>query len=392
MLSPEGTERRLSLHSRSQPGRLLVAVVFLVLQAVVLPTAVNAAAPDTNYPSVTLWPLAYHYEDSNRSHTDILWPIYLRTRTGSHYRTAIRPFLFNYETDPERDFRQLNILWPFTQFEREKDSISNWVFPLYFQTRNEHRTSIQLWPFYGHSLSGKTEAWSTLYPLFQYRHNVDMPQSEWGLDYFWPLGKWYRRGETSGSYFLPVWWRKSGPGLSGGLIFPYFWETTDKWQHKGIFPFWYRSRSQNTATDMLIPWFSYRRNNARFQTFFPLYWQKRKADGNGFSLVAPLYWSSQSDTSRLDIAFPFYFSHENLEYQTRLRYFFPFYGDYRSGDSIRHRYYLFPLYAKIDDPKQQRKAWYFLWPLVYAERTPETFQSWAVPFYWVDCRRNATGR
>ena len=175
----------------------------MVLGLLVFATALAAmAAPaaDKSYPSVTLWPLVYHYEDSNDSRTDVLWPIYHQKRKGSHTRTAIRPLIFNYETDPERNFRQTNFLWPLTHFEYEGGSYRRWIFPVYYQEENDHKKALDLWPFYGHAKkSDGTESWSTLYPFFQYRQNEI--SGDFRTDYFWPLGRSYRQGAASGNYF-----------------------------------------------------------------------------------------------------------------------------------------------------------------------------------------------
>ena len=366
-----------------------LATVFLFIIAPLF--TATAAEPGKNYPSVTLWPLAYHYEDTQRSRTDVIWPIYHQKREGSHHRLAIRPFLFNLETDSSRDFRQINFLWPLTHFEFKKETFKKWIFPVYYQAEDAFESTLMIWPFYGHSQkSDGTESWSTLYPFFQYRRSQN--GNSWSADYLWPLGKSYRQRETSGGYLMPIWWRKSSPTSSGGYLFPYFWHTTETSKKKAIVPLWYSSRDDATATDYALLWYSRRQEEAHFKTLFPLFWQWRSKNDNHFTLIPAIYWSSKIKEQRLDILFPFYFRHDNLKYQTALRYYFPFYGDYRTGDHIRSRYFLFPLYIKIDDLENQRKAWYFLWPLVFTEKTPESFQSWAVPFYWTDQRPEKESR
>lgn len=369
-------------------GVFLLALLFLIC---VPQSQAIAAAPDQNYPSITLWPIAYHYEDVNRARTDVLWPIYHQKRKGSHTRTAIRPFIFNYETDPQRNFKQVNLLWPFIHFEYEADHFKQWIFPFYYRAENRHESSTHYWPFYGHSTkSDGSESWATLYPFFQYRRNATKESSR--TDYFWPLGRSYRQGDSSGSYFIPLWWRKTEPGLSGGFVFPYFWHTTEQKQQKAVFPLWYTSRSDEAETDFLLLWYAHRQEEISYRTLFPLYWQLQKNNGNGFSLLVPFYWNSISDNDRFKVIFPFYFRHEDIEHQTTLRYYFPFYGDFKTGEHIRDRYYLFPLYVKVDDPEHQRQAWYFLWPLVYGERTPETFENWAIPFYWITSKQDRQRR
>jgi hypothetical protein len=336
-----------------------------------------------SFPSVTLWPLAYHKQDNYRTRTDVVYPVFHYLREGSHERFAIRPFLFNLEKDPRRKFRQLNILWPFSHFETEDDEFLRYIFPFYYQARNERKSSFHLWPFYGRaSQADGTEFRSTLYPFFQYRQNIAEGGKQ--LDYLWPLGRIASTPETSTNYLLPFWWTKKEPGISGRFIFPYFMYETATSRHDAIFPLWYRLRAATEKIDLLVPfWYSRVEEDSRFRTFFPLYWDYAQGQDKKLSLFIPLYGRYRNQTDDFRILLPFYFQHTNLDLKSELRYYFPLYGYYRKGETVRHSYYAFPFYAHIRDETVDREAWYFLWPLIYRDKRPDSSETWAIPLFWM---------
>lgn len=77
-------------------------------------TAGTSSGPGRNYstfPSVTLWPLAYHLQYDNQIGTDILYPVFHYQRYGTRPRFAIRPFIYNLEQNPQQDDSPLEVLW-----------------------------------------------------------------------------------------------------------------------------------------------------------------------------------------------------------------------------------------------------------------------------------------
>ena len=340
-----------------------------------------AATDETAYPSVTLWPLAYHQQDEQRARTDVLYPFFHYKREGSHSRFAIRPFLYNLEKDPQRDFRQMNILWPLSHFEVTGERFKRYVFPFYYHARDGDGFSFHVWPFYGHSFSADgTETWSTIYPFFQYQRN-DMTGSR-QFDYLWPLGRSQTKAESSSSYLFPLWWSKRAPGVRGKFILPYFMYETESTRQDALLPVWYRMRGGGEKLDFLLLWYAHEKDGYRFRTLLPFYWDYATGENRRLSLLVPFYGRYRNEQNDYQTLFPLYFRHTNLALESEFRYYFPLYGYYRKGEEIRHAYYLFPVYAHIEDDTIDREAWYFLWPLVYRDRWPEQSETWVVPLYW----------
>lgn len=341
----------------------------------------SASAATNNYPSVTQWPLAYHYQDDERSRTDVIYPVFHYKSKGSYSRFAIRPFLYNLEKDPARDFRQVNVIWPLSHFETEGDRFKRYVFPFYFHRQGDTEFSYHAWPFYGHSLKADdTESWSTIYPFFQYQRNELEGRSQ--VDYLWPLGRSVTEPDRSSSYFIPLWWNKQEPTERGRFIFPYFMYETEASRQDAILPLWYRMRAEEEKRDFLGLWYDHQKEDYRFRTLFPLYWDYENGPDRKLSLFVPLYGNYRAKANDYQAFFPFYFRHSNRDLESEFRYYFPLYGYYQKGDDVRHAYYLFPLYAHIEDETVGREAWYFLWPLVYRDVFPDKRETWVVPFYW----------
>jgi len=369
---------------RTGSGGLAVSrmVVLGLLVALATLSPGRSQAADEDFPSVTLWPLVYHRAGTQSARTDVIYPVFHYKREGSHSRFAIRPFLFNRERDPAKEFSQVNVLWPLSHFESQGEQFERYVFPLYYQKQAPGRSSLHIWPFFGHSLGDGDETWSTLYPFFQYTRNDEQEMRR--FDYLWPLGRSVREPGRSSDYFIPLWWREKTAESSGGFVIPYFWYESETTRHDAILPLWYRGRTPQADTDVVVPlWLSYRRDGNSFRTLFPLYWHRDDGEARSWNLVLPLYGDYRSPSDDYRLFFPFYFRHQDIEADSELRYYFPFYGSYRKGGTLRHRYYLFPLYAHIEDSEAAREAWYFLWPLVYRETLPEERQTWVIPFYWM---------
>lgn len=358
---------------------ITVSVAFLSL-CVSSSSYADSGATD-NYPSVTLWPLVYHHQQETRSRTDVFYPVFHYKREGTHRRFAIRPFLYNHEKDSERNFQQVNLIWPLTHFETEETRFKRYVFPFYYHSDDGSEFSFHLWPFYGHSLDVLgTETWSTIYPFFQYQRNETDGIRRY--DYFWPLGRSVKTADRSSNYLFPFWWQKQTRKSSGLFLFPYLKHETESARRDAILPIWYRMRAQDEKRDFLLLWYAHEKQDYRFRILFPFHCDFEKGEERRLSLFLPFYGRYRNQANDYQTLFPFYFRHTNLTLESEFRYYFPFYGHYRKGDEIKHSYYLFPVYAHIEDETIGREAWYFLWPLVYRDSWPEHRQTWAIPLYW----------
>jgi len=392
-------------------------ILFLLLAMLLaIPGPVLAAEPvSEDFPAITLWPLVWHRESAEERTTDVLWPIYHQERQGRRQRVALRPFLYSLETDPDQQFRRLQILWPLSRFEEKGEAERDYIFPVYWHGQDERSQWLHLWPLFGHSRQADgTRTISTLYPFFQYASNEG--NDDYRLEAPWPLVNRFRREGAEGGRVLPLYWRHKTPEADGGMVFPYLWYDTAETHRRAVLPLWYRawddesrlslllplyysrqqgddteqiiaplwfrSRTPDTETSLLLPfWFSRQREESRFLTLFPFYWQQQDTDSS-FRLLAPLHGRHLGAQTETSVWLPVYFRHLDREERSELVYYFPVYGRYTLRAHATRHLLLFPLYTQFVDVERDHRSWNLLWPLFHYERAPEFYQAWALPLYW----------
>ena len=409
--------------------RLSIILLLLLLWSS-LPVFSALAATDHSYPSVTAWPLATHSADATGSTTNLAFGILHHREAGSYERYAVRPWLFNLETDADRDSREWSLLFDLAHVERQGEDFRRHLFPVYWHGRDGKKQWFHLWPLYGQSEAADgARTISTLYPFFSLtRHPTT---DDWTLRYLWPLGEIRHQGEERSSRFIPLWWRHETPQLSEGFLFPYLWrdhgeshtraivpiwwrqQSPEKqsgyfllyaWQEQGearhdlLIPLWWRYRAPEARFSLLVPlyfgwensrgegsvvlplWYAMRQKESEFTTLIPFYLDWRAGTGNRLQLLLPFYGDHRSETSATRVVFPVYFRHNNFHFDSTLRYWFPLFGSYERGTETQ-RYYLFPLYAHMQDPQRGYDSRFFLWPLVHHETLPDARDTWVLPLF-----------
>lgn len=361
---------------RPQPLWIIVAITILLGGLFSVPVR---AEEEPSYPTLTLWPLAYHRAGAESSSTDILWPFIHHERQQTRTLFKIRPFLFSSEADNARDYRRADVLWPLSRFESEGPERWNHLFPVLWSGENARRRWFHLWPIYGEEEKADgMHGHFTLYPLFGYSNN---PQTgDWAADYLWPLGHAYRQGATSGGRLLPLWWQRRSPDSGGGLVFPFFWYDTPQHSTRGIFPLWYRQVGPNARFNLLLPLYLDKGNaDSRLRAFFPGFFSYRSESATTTGLV-PLWLHRKSDTSRFTVLLPFYLNHADTEGSTTL--LLPFwFGSRGEGWSFRTLFPVYwqshtpasdlrlvvPLHLRSSDERDETE----LWPLYFRHRDRE---------------------
>lgn len=356
-------------------------LIATLLSLVMLSTTSASAESDTQYPSLTLWPLASHSESAKTSTTDILWPFLHYQRRDTLKRWQFRPGLLGYTTDSSRDYRQFYAMWLLTSFEREGTYFDNYIFPCFWHGSSKYNNNwFHLWPLYGQWSNANGDKGKTvLWPFFIYLNNPKT--SDWSVDYFMPLGRKWQEGDESGGRLLPLFWWKKTPEKRAGFVFPYYWNIGTDTNRYGLFPFWYSKTAPNESFDQLALYFSYRSPRKNFSSLVP-FWFSYASDENRFQLLLPLWLKHQNDEIVTNAWFPFYFHHSDFNRDSELNYYFPFYGHYRRSDYIDDRYYLFPLYAHRVDKENDYESWNVLSPLFHYDQSGNDYQAWALPFFW----------
>lgn len=387
-------------------------------------------AVDHNYPSVTAWPIATHSADAEGSTTNLAFGLLHHRQKGAYERYALRPGIFNLETNTERDTSELSLAFDLLHVEHRGEESRRHLFPVYWQGKERGKSWFHLWPLYGESIDvDGSQTLSTLYPLFSLTRNP--ANEDWTLRYLWPLGEIKHAGEEQSSRLLPFYWRSQGPQHSDGMIFPYLWLEHDDSYTRAILPLWWWHRSPERSAGLLFPYAWWEENDVRQDLFFPLWWRSHtpqsrysllfplyfgwenaqssgsvvlplwyeaKLQQNRFSILLPLYLDWRvADESRLrlilpfygdyrspatatTLLLPFYFRHYNAVFDSTLRYWFPFVGRYERGSETQ-QYYLFPLYAHMEDRESGYDSSFFLWPLIHHETLPEAHDTWVLPLF-----------
>lgn len=410
----------------------------LCLLLILLPLWAAGAAESHTYPSLTAWPLATHSADADGSTTSVLFGVVHYEERGNFTRFAVRPWLFNLETDADRDYRELSVAFDLWHSEHRGEDFRRHLFPVYWQGRTGAERWFHLWPFFGAEVATDgAHTIATLYPLFSL---TTYPAAEnWTARYLWPLGETRRQGEVTTSRLLPFWWRHVGPQRSDGMLFPYlwlnhgdshtgailplwWWNTTPQSSFGFLFPYlwretaetrsdallplWWHTRTPQSRFSLLVPlyygwktpksagslllpvWYSTHGGDSEVTVLFPLYLDRTASSGTRLQLVLPVYSDYHSESSATRVIFPFYFRHSNEVFASTLSYWFPFFGSYER-EAVTERYYLFPLYAHMQDTARGYDSHFALWPLIHHETLPDARDSWLLPLF--RSRRSADG-
>jgi hypothetical protein len=412
--------------------RLPIILFFFLLWST-LPAISAFAASDHAYPSVTLWPLATHRSDAQGSTTNLAFGILHHREAGSYERYAMRPWLFNLETDTARDSSKLSLAFDWLHVEHEGEDFRRHLFPLYWQGHQGKKQWFHLWPFYGESEAADgARTVSFIYPLFSLTRHPGTDDRT--LRYFWPLGEIRRAGDEWSGRFLPLWWRHKTPQVSEGFFLPYLWRDAGESHTRAVLPLWWwhsapeksagyfltylwnddgeshtrallplglkhRSPQTNsgyfllyawkekneTRHDLLIPlWWRYRSPESRFSLLLPFYlgWENKEGAG---SVLLPFWYANHTEASDFKILLPFYLDWRAGK-ENRLRLVLPFYGKQRSATSVnsvvlpfyfRHSNitfgstlrYWFPLFGSYERGTETQR--YYLFPLYAHMQDPQ---------------------
>lgn len=349
--------------------RILLALLLLLSSLTTIP-AVNA--DDHSYPAVTAPPIAWQTVDDKGTSTYIAAGLFLHREKGSYERNAVQPWIFNLETDADRDFSRMSVAFDLLHVEHQGDDFRRHLFPVYWQGQKGKRNWFHLWPLYGESEeSDGSQTVSTLYPLFSLTRHPDSDDRT--VRFFWPLGEVDSHGEETSKRFLPLYWQHDAPQVSEGMIFPYFWFDEKESQTRIFAPFYWRHKAPQISEGMIFPYLWSESDESHTDAVLPFWWWKRSPEKNtGYfllyawrekgeerqELLFPLWWRFRSPESRFTLLVPFYYGWENrqgsgsvapLWYSSRqeeneFTTLLPFYIDWRSGEEKRLQLVL-PLYG-----------------------------------------------
>ncbi|MDH5527004.1 MAG: hypothetical protein OEY97_06800 [Nitrospirota bacterium] len=403
---------------------MLLLIAALLLLSLCAATASAVSPGDTR--RLHPWPLVSGTVGPERTNIDILFPFYHYERDGTFTYHGVRPF-YSLATDPAREFRRLNILWPLSSFDRRGDYGRSYAFPLYrhrwgpdyrsrmlapFYFHNQHPgyDSLHVWPFYSRiEKQDEYREAGFMYPLFRWRRYVD---GGYERHLPWPIVHFAERNGVVSQNVLPVYMRNAGPDHSRGFFTLFYWNRAPSHSRTGLFPLWSHERKGDAVTDGLMPLYHFRKgpNITEFATpwlihpeislfrlkasdtrlhhrLFPIYSYRAQRDtgARSFSMLGPLF-SYQRDPAADRVAArallfyrertgeavtntlpPLWYAH--LDANGDAHGFATLYYWKRKGD-LRSRG-VFPLYRQHRNLATGAVGWSMLGPLFRYERDPE---------------------
>lgn len=287
-------------------------------------------------------------------------------------------------------------------YQKEKDEVYSWLFPLYYDWENAKRGDYCTWvfPTFFRTMENG-EFVNTLLPLYYYTGR--------GNDYAFvtPLGWHSERGDSETTAVLPLYyyntcgngnyvfatplggWGKFSDGghlryALGPLYIDYASPEDDYEFNSVLWPLYMQSRRGNEKSTYLFP-FGHR-------------WTNGEETRRGFLLGLGATRSRDDKTSWA--LWPFYGSRNDF-HNADFRYFFTLAGSKQNSDCTRSSNWLFPLYHYIDNGKDDY-AFYGLCYLFGLENsfrnyahskfyrnTARKFENYLFPFYfyesWTKC-------
>ena len=231
----------------------------------------------------------FKYEaDEEGSLAKALFGLFKWEKKGTKYsHLTVRPF-FSRESDDEHKVYDTTLFYGLGSLRREGETLSSWLFPLYYWRSSPERTTV-LAPFFYTDLE-KDSSTYLFYPFFGYSESPERERYYLGFPFFSYAR--YKSGRQVIDAPLPLLRHSNGP--------------EGAWFH--LFPFiWYDVRPDGNGVRILFPiFYDVSDAGAHFTLFFPLYWDYA-SDGSSFFMVLPFYGHSEAeDYSSLILGFPLF--------------------------------------------------------------------------------------
>ncbi len=345
-------------------------------------------------PTLDLWPLCY-YESGRTGTTEVLWPIFERTRDAHQRDTVLRP-LWRSRTHSEHDRHWASVLWPLvfrsmregprtdatflllSSFTRDRGPtaskpLSLTIFPLIFkETSREFGGTFAFWPLYGRFQRrfGHDRIHFVLWPIYTRMDDEEEGGTRTTWNTPWPIISFSRLPGGSGWRVWPLYGRRHKEGAYDKrfVLWPFYIAVDARLRDAGSYrarmywPFygWERSPHADSKT-WLWPFVwhtaNYRDKSDTWSYFWPLI-GKRRGENEDVDKWLPLYrWrvNRRRGTSQLVILYPFYWS------------------DKLSGeDYMKQSTWLVPIYHRVRERwvGAGKVATYTqIWPLFRWQRT-----------------------
>ncbi len=265
-----------------------------------------------------------HDPESDRTVTDILWPIAMfKTRQGeldwrvfpayghdydmgdpvSRYRWSVFPVLFGgRDRDGQRYFSVFPLGGTLNEF-LGRDRIVFVLFPLYtFSTINELRTHSVLWPVYSRTTGSDVHRFR-VWPFY----GVSIKEDRWRKRFvMWPLWtsvQYHEPDQQGGGFVLfPIYGRVDVNGRHSRMVIPPLFkvEWTDDGAHRALSAPWPFIQYRKGDTDQLYLWPLYGKRSSGFNRQGFAVWpvvswrvhERKQTSARQFRMLPVFYYES----------------------------------------------------------------------------------------------------
>jgi hypothetical protein len=293
------------------------------------------------------FPFLFKHDDPRKS-SFTFFPFYShgyrKDRTLSY--TLLTPFYWHI-----KDGRSIaNVLFPIYWSERNGKDRYNILLPVYFRIKNEYRTSVTLFPIFSYgkrSLENKEHLVIT--PFFWHIKNRGS-RSDVLFPLFWQRKTYLKNDTITSRIFFPLYWTNANKKRATEVFFPLFYKFRNeryrsitfiplvsfgkginrKSGHLMVTPFFGRFYGEKRENVFLFPIFNYRKSGEEkhFSAFLFLFrhteapnysktsflWpfvEHEKINKKSKFRIAPVFWTSKTDTSRMTFLFPLFYNYKS---------------------------------------------------------------------------------
>jgi len=320
------------------------------------------------------------YDSNDTIKHEVLFPIIWLVNRKERSTKVVFPFMFSHQDKYKESFtvfplfsygkrydstKSHLVVTPFYWHIQKTNSVSNVVFPIYWQKTNYYNNdtsrSLVIFPIFWHQ-KNKEGSRTFLYPIIYNIKNKERKSFT-----FLPLFSFGKNADSTKHLVItPLFFHFKNKHNTKTTLFPLYWSIQyysryDTVKHNVFFPLYWSFKDKYKRSDILFPLFwKFKTENYRSFTFFPLYSVGRGANGKKHLMITPLFGKFDSDKSSK-------------------AYLFPVFNYRKSGDERHYSAFLF-LFMRTTKPDYSKTA--ILWPICEQLRDKDKRKFRIAPFVW----------
>ncbi len=320
--------------------------------------------------SLTVFPLfSYgHKKDSTKNYIGIT-PLFYRIK-GKHSLTHVLfPIYWNSKFYRTYDTVRTEIIFPFVWLNSRKDRSTKVVFPFMFAHQDKYKESMSVFPLFSygrHYDSTKSHLMVTpFYWHFEKRNSI----SNVVFPLYWQKTNYYNNDTSKSLVLFPIFWHQKSKERSRTFLYPIIYNIKTKERQSFTFlPLFSFGKTINSTKHLVItPIFLHFKNKRNVKTtLFPIYWSRKyfsNYDTLKRTVLFPLYWSFQNKYKKTDVFFPLVWRYKKTYYTSFT--LFPLFSIGHGNNGKKHLM-ITPLFGKFNSDKGTNA---FLFPVFNYRRS-----------------------